>query len=87
MMKPLKDLIVIEIETISDKKTDTGLYLPKDRWGEKENVAVIKAIPDGLTALLKVGDKVVINPYAVLDTPDKVQKLIRLDDILAIWEE
>lgn len=82
-MKALHNLIVIRIEDETNKKTATGLVIPKDKWGEKQNVAEIVdvAIDD---ADIKVGDTVLINPYAVLDTPQKELKLIKYTDILAV---
>lgn len=82
-MKALHDLVVIKIEKQGAKKTASGLYLPEDKWGEKENVAEIidSRIDD---ADIKVGDRVLINPYAVLDTPEKEMKLIKYIDILAV---
>ena len=89
-MKALHNLIVIKIEDETNKKTATGLVIPKDKWGEKQNVATIEEInievePGRTGALLpKKGDRVLINPYAVLDTPEKELKLIKYTDILAV---
>jgi len=87
-MKPLKNLIVIEIITAQEKVTVGGLVMPKDKWGEKQNLAEIISISSlFLEPEFKVGDKVVINPYAILDTPHDTQKLIKESDILALWVE
>lgn len=84
-MKALHNLIVIKIEDETNKKTATGLVIPKDKWGEKQNVAIIEDISiETLPVELKTGDRVLINPYAVLDTPEKELKLIKYTDILAV---
>ena len=89
-MKALHNLVVIKIEDKSVEKTAAGLVIPKDKWGEKQNVATIEEInievePGRTGALLpKKGDRVLINPYAVLDTPEKGIKLIAYQDILAV---
>lgn len=82
-MKALHNLIVIKIEDETNKKTATGLIIPKDKWGEKQNVAEVieHSIVD---APFKVGDTVLVNPYAIIDTPDKELKLIKYTDILAV---
>ena len=85
-MKALHNLVVIKIEDKSTEKTASGLVIPKDKWGEKQNVATIvteHVIIDGEEELTK-DDRVLINPYAVLDTPEKDIKLIAFQDILAV---
>lgn len=89
-MKALHNLIVIKIEDKSTEKTAAGLVIPKDKWGDKQNIATIEEIsyqvetyPDG-TKAIKKGDRVLINPYAVLDTPEKGIKLIAYQDVLAV---
>ena len=85
-MKALHNLIVIKIEDETNKKTATGLVIPKDKWGEKQNIATIVTdhfYEDGEEVLTE-GDRVLINPYAVLDTPEKELKLIKYTDILAV---
>lgn len=88
-MKPLKNLIVIEIVKPTQKVTVGGLVMPTDKWGERQDLAEIIALPALLPMNLdlKVGDKVVINPYAIIDTPHATQKLIKESDILALWVE
>ena len=83
-MKPLNNLIAIEIKRAEEKRTAGGIVLPRDKWGEKENIAIIKDL-GGSHPSLKVEDQVLINPYAVLDTPDENIKLIKYEDILALW--
>lgn len=82
-MKALHDLVVIKIEEQGNKKTAGGLYLPQDKWGEKGNVAEIIDVHI-VDSGIKVGDRVIINPYAVMDTPEKEMKLIKYIDILAV---
>lgn len=82
-MKALHNLIVIKIEDKSTEKTAAGLVIPKDKWGDKQNVATIVDV-NSFGNSLKAGDKVLINPYAVLDTPEKGIKLIAYQDVLAV---
>lgn len=82
VMKALHNLVVIKIEEQGNKKTATGLYLPQDKWGEKDNIAIVENA--GTQKEIKKGDRVLINPYAVLDTPEKELKLIKFIDILAV---
>ena len=82
-MKALHNLVVIKIEEKGNKKTATGLYLPQDKWGEKQDVAEVVDV-NIVDAGFKAGDRVLINPYAVLDTPEKEIKLIKYIDILAV---
>ena len=85
-MKALHNLVVIKIEDKSVQKTAAGLVIPKDKWGEKQNIATIVSdhVYDNGEEVLTEGDKVLINPYAVLDTPEKDIKLIAYQDILAV---
>lgn len=84
-MKALHDNIIIKIERVEEKKDEHGLILPKDKWGEKENIAIIQGtyVFDG-EEVLSDGDRVIINPYAVLDTPEEDVKVIAYKDVLAI---
>lgn len=85
-MKPLNNLISIIIDEIEEKRSASGLYIPQDKWGEKQHLATIVAVSDTYEGPLQADMKVVINPYAVLDTPHKEQKLIKDVDVLAIWQ-
>ena len=87
-MKTLGTLVAIEIIKITEKKTASGLYLGKDKWGEKENTATILTLPEkNPVKELKAGQVVLFNPYAAIDTNDEKVHLIKAEDILAILEE
>lgn len=88
-MKTLGNLIQIEIIKVTEKKTASGLYLGKDKWGEKENTATIIALPENgdVDPLLANGQQILFNPYAIIDTHDEKIHLIKAEDVLAILEE
>lgn len=81
MIKPLRDLLLIRIEEKSEQ-TASGLFLAPEKWEKPRNVAEVLAV--GPEVELKVGTTVVINPYAVIDTQVKEEKLIREKDILCL---
>ena len=85
-MKLLQNLIAITIKAPEEKKTTSGLFIPPDKWGERQDLAYVKTLHDGYKGKLKAEDLVLINPYAVIDTPDKDLKLIKEEDVLAIWQ-
>lgn len=88
-MKILQNLIAIELKKEEPKKTGAGVFIPPSKWGDRQDLAYIKQVPDiggeGLYPY-SVNDLVLINPYAVIDTPTADLKLIKPQDILAIWE-
>lgn len=88
-MKTLGTLIQIEIIKVTEKKTASGLYLGKDKWGEKENTGIIIALPSNydVDPILKVGQTILFNPYALLETNDEKIHLVKEEDVLAILEE
>jgi co-chaperonin GroES (HSP10) len=85
-MKPLKDLIVIEMQTEQkEKKTATGFLIQPPRWAKPQNVGkILDKGPEVST--VDVGQDVLINPYACIDTEEKTIKLIREKDILCLIE-
>lgn len=84
MIKPLKGLILIRIKQKA-ARTQSGLYLPQEKWPKPENIATVIAVgPEVKT--IKVDNECIVNPYAVHDTDDREVKLIDQRDILATWD-
>lgn len=82
-MKPLKNLLLIEVEP-REKKTESGLYL-KESWEAPKNIATVKE-KGPLVDSVDTGQRVMINPFAVIDTDQENVKLIKESDILAVYE-
>jgi len=81
-MEPLRDLLVIEINTEQkEKQLSNGLYMQPPKWAKPQNIA--KVIAKGeLVKGIEVDDFVIINPYAYQDTEEKNTKIIREKDVL-----
>jgi len=81
-MKPMRDLIVIEVnQEPKEKKTESGLFLQAPRWARPENIGeALQVGPEASS--VEVGKHYLINPYSVIDTGDKNIKLVRESDIL-----
>lgn len=80
-MKPMRNLIVMEMEQEPEEKKSGGLLLQKPRWAKPQNVG--KAIEVGPEVnTVEVGRYYLINPYSVIDTGEKHIKLVRESDIL-----
>jgi co-chaperonin GroES (HSP10) len=74
-MQPMRDLVLI---TLDDKetKTESGLFITKS-WEDAVNTATVDEVgPD--VQMVKKGDHVTINPYAVLNG-----RFIKEKDIIA----
>ena len=84
---PRNTLVLIEV---ADKDapvvTESGITIPPKQWAKPSSKGVVLAIGKNVEDL-NIGDKVIINPYAVIDTDNKLQKLIHEKDILTTWEE
>jgi co-chaperonin GroES (HSP10) len=84
-MKPLKDLIVIEMQDQAKEKKVGNLWVQPPKWAKPTNVGkVLQKGPE--VSSVAVGDSVLINPYAVLDTEEKLVKLVREKDVLCLIE-
>ena len=83
MYIPVRDLLLITMEKEEDKQTEAGVFIPKSRWNENRPIAIVEAVGE-LVEAFKVGDKVLINPYAVIDIQgeDKLS-IIKQKDIIA----
>lgn len=80
-MKPMRDLIVIEMNTQEKETKKGGLFYQAPRWAKPTNIGKVLEIgPEVRT--VEVGQYYLINPYSVIDTEDKQIKLIREGDVL-----
>lgn len=78
-MQPLRDLLLIELDEIPETTT-SGIFMKK-AWETPMNIATVLEVgPDTKT---KKGTRVVINPYATLETTEKRTKFIREKDVLS----
>lgn len=90
-IKPLKNLVLIKIDPNSGEKQSSSGILYKEAWERPSNIAEIIAVGP-LVKDFKAGDKVIINPYAVLDlhtssmASDELKntKIIKEVDILCV---
>jgi len=89
IIKPRNELILIEVaDKDAPVTTAAGITIPPKQWAKPSSRAVVKALGSGLKSTdLSVGDTVLINPYAVIDTENKLEKLILDRDIIASWQE
>lgn len=81
-MKPLKNLLLIKLDPKPEMDEKERMYV-RENWEKPQNIAEVLAVGPLVTDV-KVGDKVMINPYAVLDTQVKDEKIIKGDDILCL---
>lgn len=79
-MKPLRDLLLVEIQP--EEQRESGLVI-REAWAKPRNVATVLEVGDTVE-LVKKGDQVVINPYAVIDTAKKEVKIIKEKDLLCL---
>ena len=84
-MKPLKDLIVIEMQQPEKEKKVGNLWVQPPRWAKPTNVGKVLQKGPEVTSIAE-GDLVLINPYAVLDTEEKFTKLVREKDVLCLLD-
>lgn len=80
-MQPLKDRVLLRLEE-GEKQTKSGILITK-AWEDAKNIGIIEAVGPDVT-LVEVTNRVLINPYAVMETPDKELVFVREDDILSI---
>ena len=85
-MKPLKDLIVIEMQDQAKEKKVGNLWVQPPKWVKPNNIGtVIQKGPE--VSSVSEGDRVMINPYAILDTEEKLIKLVREKDVLCLLDK
>ena len=78
-MKPLRDLLLIELDTPEDKTN--GIFMTKAWEDAVSRCTVLEVGPN--VQDVKKGDRVHINPYAYIDITDSEYKLIKEADVLA----
>lgn len=80
--EPLDNLLVIQLsEESKEKKSESGFLFQTPKWAKPQNIGKILA-RGPLVSSLAVDEYVLINPYAVIDTDDKLIKLVREKDVL-----
>lgn len=78
MTKPLRDLILIELD--KPEEQNNGIFMTK-AWEDAVTSATVLAV--GKTVKdVKEGDRVHINPYAYIDLTGTTDKLIKEGDVL-----
>lgn len=85
-MKPMRDLIVIEMNTQEKETKKGGLFYQAPRWAKPTNIGKVVEIGPEVRST-EVGKFYLINPYSVIDTEDKTIKLIRESDVLCQMPE
>lgn len=81
--KPLRDFIIIKLQKVDEKKNASGIFLPENAWHDHEPLAEIISVGPDVTTI-KVGESVLVNPYAILDIPNEEDiKIIKECDIIA----
>lgn len=78
-MQPLRDILLVQIEK-PDETTKSGLFIQR-KWEQAKSEATVLAVGTDVT-VAKAGDKVHINPYAIIDAGQEAQ-FIREKDVLA----
>lgn len=90
-IKPLKNLLLIKIDPNKGEKQSSSGIIYKEAWERPSNIAEVLEVGPQVT-IAKAGDRIVINPYAVIDlhtsTMDseelQLQKIIKETDVLCI---
>ena len=85
-MKPMRDLIVVEINQEPKEQRKGGLLFQAPRWAKPSNIAKVLEIGPDVKSV-EVGKYYLINPYSVVDTEDKTIKIVREGDILCQMDE
>lgn len=92
-IKPLFDRVVLKKIEAEEEKTASGLILPDSAKEKPEYAEVVAVGPgiegeDGVTMVVKVGDRVIVSKYAGTDVKidDVEYSILRQDDILALVE-
>jgi co-chaperonin GroES (HSP10) len=80
-MKILGDRVLLRLDD-PDNKTASGIIVKKS-WEDARNKGIVEGVGIAVTKVKK-DDHVQINPYAVLETPEKNVVFIREDDILVV---
>jgi chaperonin GroES len=96
MLKPLEDRVILKQHKEDEKKSESGLILSAVQEKESNEGIIVavgegRVLPSGVRAEMdvKVGDKVVFNPYATqkVDHDGEEYHILYTKDILAILGE
>lgn len=85
-MKPMRDLIVIEMNQEPKEQVKGGLIFQAPKWAKPTNIGKVVEIGPKVQSA-EVGKYYLINPYSVIDTEDKATKLVREEDILCQMDD
>lgn len=78
MIKPLRDLLLIELDK-PEEKSASGIFVTK-AWEDAISSATV--LEAGEKATIKKGSRIHINPYAYIDITGSDYKLIKEGDVL-----
>ncbi len=84
-IKPLQDRVLIKLNSETEEKTASGLFIPQTAQ-EKTQLGVVEAVGSDETITVKVGDKVMYDKYAgtTIKVDGEEKLLVRMADILAV---
>ena len=86
-LKPFKTLIVIKLDEYPIAGyDDEGKQIVPQIWHKHKPFGTVEVIGTDVK-LVKAGDRVVVNPYAIIEMPGEKSMLIKEGDILALIEE
>ena len=68
MIKPIRDMVVVEPIEVTVEKTEGGIYLGNEIEVSPYATGIVKAVGDfpPMVELIKVGDEVIYNRYSAL---------------------
>jgi chaperonin GroES len=96
MLKPLEDRVILKQHKETEKKSESGLILSAVQEKESNEGIIVavgegRVLPSGVRVDMdvKVGDKVVFNPYATqkVEYENEEYHIVFSKDILAILED
>jgi co-chaperonin GroES (HSP10) len=79
-MQPTKDKVLIRLDEINNV-SKSGIIVTK-AWEDARNTGIIEAVGKDVDEV-EIMDRVIINPYAVIETADKDVVYVRESDILS----
>lgn len=86
-LKPFKTLIVIKLDEYPIAGWgDDGKPIVPQIWHKHKPYGTVEVVGADVK-LVKAGDRVVVNPYAIIEMPGEKSMLIKEADILALIEE
>jgi co-chaperonin GroES (HSP10) len=81
-IKPLRDLLLVELDKVAEV-SKSGIYMAQG-WEKTQHTCTVLAVGEKVEGI-KVGDRLVVNPYALLDCQVDLEEyqFLRQGDILA----